>query len=128
TLLAAMRPERCARQSAWAFAAVISCAIGMACKESMVTAPLAVLLYDRAYFYNRFADAVRARWRLYTALAATWIIAAALAAQAPHSESAGFSAGISAWTYLLNQALVIPEYLRLAVWPDYLLFSYGEAR
>ena len=27
----------------------------------------------------------------------------------------------------MNQAAVIPDYLRLAVWPDHLLFAYGEA-
>lgn len=113
---------------AWAVVAVVACAIGMACKESMVTAPVAVLLYDRAYIHDRFATAVRERWRLYAGLAATWVVLVVLLIDAPHSASAGFSTGISPWTYLLNQALIIPEYLRLVAWPDHLLFAFGEAR
>jgi protein O-mannosyl-transferase len=112
----------------WTMVAVVACAVGMACKESMVTAPVAVLLYDRAYIYDRFATAQRARWRLYAALAATWALLAVLLIDAPHSASAGFSAGISPWTYLLNQLLVIPEYIRLVAWPDHQLFAFGEAR
>jgi tetratricopeptide (TPR) repeat protein len=114
--------------SAWTVVALVACAIGMAVKESMVTAPVAVVLYDRAYVYDRFATALRERWRLYAALAATWAVVAVLLIDAPHSASAGFSAGISPWTYLLNQVLVIPEYIRLIVWPDDLLFAFGEAR
>ena len=128
TLYAAIRAHAATHRLFWMVAAVMACAIGMGCKESMVTAPVAVLLYDRAYFYGRFSDAFRKRWPLYTALAATWVIVAALASQAPRSESAGFSTAISPWTYLVNQSLVIPEYVRLIVWPDYLLFAYGAAR
>jgi len=119
---------RAAHSSAWTVVAVVACGIGMASKESMVTAPVAVLLYDRAYIYDRFATALRERWRLYAGLAATWAVLAVLLFDAPHSASAGFSTGLSPWTYLLNQALVIPEYFRLIVWPDHLLFAFGEAQ
>jgi len=122
------RRTRSPRVSVWTVVAVLACATGMACKESMVTAPVAVLLYDRAYIHDRFATALRERWRLYAGLAATWAVLAVLLIDAPHSASAGFSTGISPWTYLLNQALVIPEYIRLVVWPDRLLFAFGEAR
>jgi tetratricopeptide (TPR) repeat protein len=119
---------RAPHASAWAVVAVVACAIGMACKESMVTAPLAVVLYDRAYIHDRFATALRERWRLYAGLAATWVVLAVLLIDAPHSASAGFSTGLSPWVYLLNQSLVIPEYVRLVVWPDHLLFAFGESR
>jgi len=127
TLLAANRASHSQHRAAWTTTAVAACAIGMACKESMATAPLAVVLFDRAYLYRRFSDAWRERWRLYAGLAATWAIVAALVLGGPRARTAGFSAGISAWTYLLNQTAVILDYLRLAVWPDHLLFAYGEA-
>jgi protein O-mannosyl-transferase len=128
TLLAAIRAHRSPRANAWMAASVVACALGMASKESMVTAPVAVLLYDRAYVYERFSEAFRTRWRLYAGLAATWTILVVLLWDAPHSDSAGFSTGVSPWTYLLNQAVVLPEYFRITAWPDYLLFAYGEAR
>jgi len=127
-LTAAIRALLSPHGSVWTVVAVIACAIGMAVKESMVTAPLAVLLYDRAYIHDRFGTALRERWRLHAGLAATWAVLAILLIDAPHSASAGFSTGVSPWTYLLNQALVIPEYIRLVAWPDHLLFAFGEAR
>lgn len=128
TLAAAIRALRQPHPAVWTGLAIAACAIGMACKESMATAPVAVLLYDRAYAYDRFATALKHRWRLYAGLAATWAVLAPLLAGAPHSDTAGFSTGISPWTYLLNQALVIPEYVRLVAWPDQLVFAFGEAR
>jgi tetratricopeptide (TPR) repeat protein len=47
---------------------------------------------------------------------------------APHAQSAGFDAGVSVSTYLENQALIIPDYLRLAAWPNIHVFTYGEVR
>ena len=34
---------------------------------------------------------------------------------------------MSPWTYLLNQAPLIVDYLRLTVWPTGLVFDYGES-
>ena len=38
------------------------------------------------------------------------------------------TANVSPWTYLLNQTMLIPHYLRLAVWPDSLVVYYGWPR
>jgi Flp pilus assembly protein TadD len=108
--------------------AVIACALGMASKETMVTAPLLVVLYDRVFRYPSLAQAFRERWRLYAGLAATWVLLAALIWSGPRSDSAGFSTGISVWTYLLNQAVMLVEYLKQAVWPASLVLDYGEPR
>jgi len=43
----------------------------------------------------------------------------------PRVHSAGFSAGLSVWTYLLNQCVMIVRYLRLAVWTRSLVLTYG---
>jgi tetratricopeptide (TPR) repeat protein len=108
--------------------AVVACALGMACKETMVTAPVMVVLYDRVFAYPSLRDAFRARWRLYVGLAATWLLLAALISSGPRWESAGFATGISPWTYLLNQSVVIVEYLKRVVWPVRLVLDYGEPR
>ena len=110
----------------WEIAAIASCALGMASKESMVTAPLAVLLYDRAFLFDRMRAAIRGRARLYAGLAATWVLLAGLVASAPRNLSAGFTAhDADPWTYLLNQAVMIAHYLKLAVWPRDLVLYYG---
>jgi tetratricopeptide (TPR) repeat protein len=106
----------------WEAAAVLACAVGMASKESMVTAPIAVLVVDRIFLLSSF----RARWRLYAGLGATWIILAALVWTSPRDLSAGFAAhDANVWMYLLNQAVMLARYLWLAIWPRDLVLYYG---
>jgi hypothetical protein len=109
-------------------AAVVACAAGMACKESMVTAPVAALLYDRAFLSDSWGSAFRARWRTYVGLAATWIVLGTLMVQAPRPRTVGFNAGVTAWTYLLNQAEMVTRYFMLVVWPRALVLAYGPPR
>jgi tetratricopeptide (TPR) repeat protein len=105
--------------------AILCCALGMACKESMVTAPVMVFLYDRVFVFDSIRKAMRARWPLYAGLAATWIVLAAVNWSGARTHSAGFSTGVSPWTYLLNQSVMIVRYLRLAIWPTSLVLAYG---
>jgi Flp pilus assembly protein TadD len=99
----------------------------MACKETMVVAPIVVLLYDRAFTFGTFRDAWRRRGGYYAALGGTWLVLLALLWSSPRGDSAGFAgASISPWTYLLNQSHMIARYLRLAFWPRGLVLDYGE--
>jgi tetratricopeptide (TPR) repeat protein len=109
----------------WTIVAVFACALGMGVKESMVTAPLMVVLWDRTFVFDSFRAAVAARWRLYAGLALTWVILAFQLVTTPRAGSAGFATGVSVWTYLLNQSVMIARYLRLAVWPSDLVINYG---
>jgi Flp pilus assembly protein TadD len=117
-----------ARASCWSAIAITACALGMATKESMVTAPVMVLLYDAVFGAGSLSRALRARWRLYAALAATWLILIALIRSGPRSHSAGFLSGITPWMYLLNQPAMIVQYLKLAFWPHHLVLDYGLPR
>jgi tetratricopeptide (TPR) repeat protein len=125
TLYSSIRATTGHRATRWGIAAVLFCACGMACKESMVTAPFMVALYDRVFLFDSVRDSVRARWRLYAGLAATWLVLAWLMRLGPRSDSVGVSLGTSPWTYLLNQIPMIARYLRLTVWPRFLVFDYG---
>jgi hypothetical protein len=125
TMYASIRAAASASWKGWPIVAVTSCVAGMACKESMVTAPAMVVLYDRVFIFKSIKDAIRARWRLYGGLVATWVVLALLLASGPRIHSAGFSAGVSPWTYLLNQTVMMVRYLRLAVWPNSLVVNYG---
>ncbi len=125
TMYASIRAAASANWKWWPAVAVASCLAGMACKESMVTAPALVVLYDRVFIFKSLKEAIRARWRLYGGLAATWIVLGLLLASGPRIHSAGFSTGVSPWTYLLNQTVMLARYLRLAVWPNSLVVNYG---
>src|ERR1700687_3160888 len=94
----------------------------------MVTAPIMVVLYDRAFVFGSMGEAVRRRGRFYAVLATTWLILAALVSSGPRMFSAGFSTGVSPWSYLLNQCVMIPRYLRLVFWPRSLVLAYGYPR
>ncbi len=111
----------------WQTLSVIACACGMASKESMVTAPVIVILYDRVFEFDSFGEAIRARKYLYAGLAATWIELAAFLWGQPRS-TAGLSTAISPWTYLLNQIQMIGRYLWLSLWPRDLILDYGLPR
>jgi len=106
---------------------VICCALGMACKETMVVAPIVVLLCDRTFTFGSFREAVKQRRGYYVALCATWLVLVALLWSSPRGDSAGFTgASVSPWTYLLDQSVMIVRYLRLALWPRGLVLDYGE--
>ena len=99
-------------------AAVASCALGMATKETMVSAPLVV-----AVWYYVFTDGLRTRWRRVASLAATWLVLAVLVAGEGRGPSVDVAGG-TMWRYLLTQAAVIVHYLRLSVVPSPLVFLY----
>jgi protein O-mannosyl-transferase len=125
TLYASIRALEKGARARWQGAAVIACALGMACKESMVVAPVVVMLYDRIFAFGDLRAAVRGRWRLYGSLAASWLVLGWLIVPGPRSGSVGFSNGVTPWTYLLNQTMMIVRYFRLSVWPTSLVINYG---
>ena len=112
----------------WRAVAVVACVLGMASKESMVTAPLMIVAYDRVFVFNTWKETWQRRVQFYIPLAATWMVLAALVWSGPRFRSAGFSSGVSPWVYLLNQAQMIVRYLRLAIWPRGLAVDYGPPR
>ena len=128
TLYCFIRAAGARRPGAWRVGAVAACALGMGCKQVMVAAPPAVLLYDRSFLAGSFREALRRRWRLYLALAATWLILAGSVRMAfeRHPASAGFALpGVSSLRYARNESAVILHYLRLAFWPSGLCLDYG---
>ncbi|MEE9212062.1 MAG: tetratricopeptide repeat protein, partial [Phycisphaeraceae bacterium] len=125
TLYCAIRAIGSDHRYRWHAASVFSCALGMASKEVMVTAPLMVLLYDLAFRSGSIRQVLRQRRGLYAGLAATWLVLAVLMWSAPRSSTVGFSHGVSASEYAMIQCVVIVHYLRLAVWPHPLVLDYG---
>ncbi len=117
--------RRAERQTqAWHAAAIAACAAGMGSKESMVTAPVMVVLYDRLFVADSLRGLLPARRGLYVGLAATWLLLAALMWSTPRT-SAGFGTGVAPTLYLLNQFVLIVRYLWLTIWPRALVLDYG---
>jgi tetratricopeptide (TPR) repeat protein len=111
----------------WYVAAVAACLLGMASKEVMVSVPVVILLYDRAFMAGSFREAWRRRKTLYLALACTWVLLAWLIVQSHgRGGSAGFGTEISSGAYLCTQFGAITHYLRLCVWPYPLVLDYGS--
>ena len=124
TLYCFVRSLGGARVTLWRFGSVVSCALGMATKEGMVAAPLAVLLCDRCFFSGSFKAALVTRRGFYTALAATWSLLPFLMGGLP-ARGVGFGLGVDPWDYALIECGAITRYLWLAVWPASLVFDYG---
>lgn len=127
TFYASIRALESPAAAWWRTTAVASCALGMACKESMATAPLLVVAYDGTYVFGSLKRAIATRWRLYAGLATSWLLLVFLNWSGPRSNTAGFSNedGIGPWVYLLNQTIMITQYLRQIVWPRLLVVNYG---
>lgn len=128
TLYATVRGTTERRGGRWRVLAGVTCALGTACKESMVTAPLIVILFERTFVFDSWRDALKQRWLYYGGLASSWLLLAALLSSGARKYSAGFSSGASAWTYLLNQTVMISRYVYLVFWPRSLVVSYGPMR
>jgi protein O-mannosyl-transferase len=126
TLYCAIRATASTAADRWRAAAVVSCLLGVGCKESMATVPLTVFLYDRTFLFDSMREAWRRRKGLYVGLAAGWLEVAAMLTS--HNQTVGFGTGVSAWTYLLNQAQMIARYLQLTLWPHSLVLDYGAPR
>lgn len=133
TLYALARSDRSSRRRAWSAVAVAACALGMGSKPVMVTAPVVALLFDRALVGGSFREAVRQRWGLHLALAATWLVLlpggtvrSVLTGVGEGATHVGFGATtVTPWEYARTQPGVILHYLRLALWPDALALDYG---
>ncbi len=126
TLYCAIRADGPEHRTAWCAGAVAACALGMASKESMVAAPVVVILYDLAFLPGGAKSVLARRAGLYAGLAATWLVLVALMLGGPRAGTVGFGTGVTPLTYALNQCVMIARYLRLAAWPHPLTIDYGK--
>jgi Tfp pilus assembly protein PilF len=109
----------------WPAVSAGACALGMATKESMVTAPVMVACWDLLFVAGPWRSILARRWGLYAALCSSWLVLAWIMSSAPRSASVGFGLqGVTAWDYLVTQSGVIAHYLRLAFVPWPLTLDY----
>ncbi len=132
TLYCVIRGLSARRCTGWYIAAVIACAFGMGSKAVMITAPVAVWLYDRCFVTHSWTKSLRERWGLYVGLAATWLVLVAtgtaggvLSPSSPHAHVGFGFKGIGPVEYALTQFGVLTRYLHLSLWPQPLCLDYG---
>ncbi len=118
-----------ARRFSWYGVSVTCCLLGMGSKEVMVSAPLIVILYDRAFRVNSWKALVTRpvgrRW-FYAALVVTAVWLAVLVGGGARSTTAGFDTGLAWYRYLYTQCWAIARYLRLLIVPAGLIYDYGQ--
>jgi protein O-mannosyl-transferase len=113
----------------WYGAGLLSCLLGMGSKEVMISAPLIVVLYDRAFKMSSWREVLNAqrerRW-FYLGLAVASAPLIWSLTTAARGATVGFHLGLSWYQYFYSQAWAIPHYLWLLVWPQGLTFDYGQ--
>ena len=110
----------------WFSVAVLACWLGVTTKETLVTAPVLLLFYDRFFLTTSWKTSLQSRWALYIGLASSWILLALLMFHSGgRANSAGFGGGMSAWEYARTQPYYISRYLTLAFCPKSLVLDYG---
>lgn len=119
------RAADAAHPQRWHWATAAALALGMACKEELVAAPLLLLLYDRAFEQPSWR-ALRGRMRCIGKLMLSWLVLLACVLLGPSNPTVGYATlpRASAFEWLLTQAQVLPHYVRLVLWPDALRGAY----
>lgn len=127
TLYLAIRGASAPSPARWYGLAVVSCGLGMATKETMISAPIIVFAYDTIFLSGSFGGTLRRRRGLYIGLALTWAILLGIMAADHFSRgtSAGFGYGVTSWQYARTQCWAILHYLRLSLFPYPQVLDYG---
>jgi tetratricopeptide (TPR) repeat protein len=120
------------RRRWWIAGAIVSCALGLGTKEAMVSAPIAVWLWDVIFEHAAWAPwRNRPRRLLYAGLTATWVVTVVLLLSASQARliltdvaTYGATEGWTPWSYLWTQGGVLVHYLRLALVPAPLVVDY----
>jgi hypothetical protein len=127
TLYCFIRGTRSPHRTIWFGLAVMACTLGMGAKEVMVVAPLLVFVYDYVFGTLSMRGTFRGHIALYTGLAASWIVLAALQLTTNLQWKSRLDVSpISCWDYLAMQCGVLTHYLRLAIWPSGLVLDYSD--
>ena len=117
-LYAVSRAHASPRPTSWRSVAVVALVGALASKEDMVTAPLLVVLFERAFMLPSWS-LLRGRAGWHAALASSWLVLVACLLLGPHNPTVGYATRhpVTAWQWLMTQAGAVVHYLWLAIWP-----------
>src|SRR5262249_3788200 len=88
----------------WTGLTAVCAVLAAASKESAVTLPIILVLWDRIFLPGLMPGLKpqptwKSRWKVYAAGAASWVVFALLAGQASSTRSLNQAAGASRWEY-----------------------------
>ncbi|MCK6446925.1 MAG: tetratricopeptide repeat protein [Planctomycetes bacterium] len=123
----AFRASTARAAGAWTACATLGMLFGAAVKESIAVLPLVLIVLDRGFASESFAEALRKRRRLYAALASVWLAIglSVFFAGAHRASAAGILPELTWWAWLRSQAAALAHYARSTFWPDPVLIDYG---
>lgn len=117
---------RGASQTLYGLGCVAACWLGMSTKENMVSAPLFILLLDRALISGRLRAAWQSHRRIYLGLFGSWLwLGLLVLGTGSRGHTSGFGSGVTVAQYWPTQLPALAHYLRLVFWPAPLIFDYG---
>ena len=132
TIYAFLRASQSPEPRLWRLAAILAALLGSATKEVMITLPVVLLVYDRTFLAADWRTVLRRDGRTLALITACcWVLPVfvhLVVWSAANNTAAGVGAGalVPRSTYVYAQSMVLPHYLRLAVWPSDLSFEYRD--
>jgi len=109
------------RPNWWLVLSVVACFLGMGTKATVVTAPPALLLYDRVFGAGSFREIWRRRRWFYLGLFGSWAFQAWLLWRTDYPDIRTHTG----WEYLRTQPGVVLHYLKLTLLPGELCLNYN---
>ena len=98
--------------------------LGFGFKETVVTLPAGILLYDYLFVAKANIRALLLRWRFYLTFAVLGAAASYWLLRDDFRMVKGFGGTLQAWRYFLTQFRVLVRYIRLLVFPTGLNLDY----
>ncbi len=127
TLATFARSVTAANPSRLRGAMALACLLGLATKETLVTAPLLVLLYDHCFVGERLPELWSKRRASHLTLFALLPVVGLLVAFGSRNASQGFGfVDLRPIDYARSELGVLVRYLELAVWPRGLSIDYWD--
>ncbi|MDD5217808.1 MAG: tetratricopeptide repeat protein [Candidatus Omnitrophica bacterium] len=119
----------CRYSRIWHITAIAIACAGAFGKETIITIPLIILLYDRIFLVRSFEELMKKRGWYYAGLAAVIVLMTpsvidSFQKDSTTSTQAGFAYPITPLRYAATQTQAIAYYLRLAFWPAPLNIDY----
>ena len=125
SLLCLVRANESGRARLWLAGSVAACWCGGLVKEVIATAPLMALLFDRTFFSGTFAQALRRRPIYYAAMACVWPYLIGVTVLTSE-RGVGMTGQGTEWQFIITSCRSLVRYVRLSLWPDPLIFDYGN--